>query len=160
MTAATQPVVRAGDADREKTATLLGLALAEGYLDMAEYEARVQTAFTAPTRSDLRTLTADLPVERLRRNDPRRREARRRAARRGVHVHLAAYFTMVIVVLTVWLMVGLTAGAWYFWPIWPILGAGIGVLGHVLPIRFTSRVLPHGCGGRQITAMVQNSTRQ
>jgi len=43
---------------------------------------------------------------------------------------------MVVVVLTVWLAVGLTAGAWYFWPIWPILGAGIGVLGHALPIKY------------------------
>ena len=42
---------------------------------------------------------------------------------------------MVVIVLAVWLTVGLTAGAWYFWPIWPILGAGIGVLGHAVPIR-------------------------
>ena len=136
MPAATTPVVRAGDADREKTATLLGLALAEGFLDMTEYESRLQTAFTANTRTDLRALTADLPVEHLNRNDPRRREARRRAARRGVQFHLAAYLAMVVIVLTVWLAVGLGTGAWYFWPIWPILGAGIGVLGHALPIRF------------------------
>lgn len=136
MPAATTPVVRAGDTDREKTATLLGQALAGGYLDMAEYEARLQTAFTAPTRADLRALTADLPVEHLRRTDPRRRAARTRAARRSVQFHVAAYLTMVVIVLTVWLAVGLTAGAWYFWPIWPILGAGIGVLGHALPIRF------------------------
>ena len=50
---------------------------------------------------------------------------------------------MVVIVLTVWLAVGLTAGAWYFWPVWPILGAGIGVLGHALPYRFTT-----GCGAR------------
>ena len=156
MTAPT-PVVRAGDADREKTAALLGQALAEGYLDMAEYETRLQDTFTAVSRADLRLLTADLPVDRLERNDPRRREARARAARRGVPFHLAAYATMVGVVLTVWLAVGLSAGAWYFWPIWPILGAGIGVLGHVLPVRYTSRVLPHGCGGRRIAAMVQSS---
>ncbi len=45
---------------------------------------------------------------------------------------------MVVIVLAVWLTVGLTAGAWYFWPIWPILGAGIGVIGHALPIRAMS----------------------
>jgi hypothetical protein len=55
-----------------------------------------------------------------------------------VQIHLAGYLAMVVVVLTVWLVVGLTAGAWYFWPIWPILGAGIGVLGHALPIRAMS----------------------
>ena len=53
-----------------------------------------------------------------------------------MRIHLAAYLAMVAIVLTVWLAVGLTAGAWYFWPIWPILGAGIGVIGHALPIRF------------------------
>jgi len=53
-----------------------------------------------------------------------------------VRIHLGAYLAMVVIVLTVWLVVGLTAGAWYFWPIWPILGAGIGVVGHALPIRF------------------------
>ena len=42
---------------------------------------------------------------------------------------------MVVIVLTVWLAVGLTAGAWYFWPIWPILGAGIGVISHAIPVR-------------------------
>ena len=51
---------------------------------------------------------------------------------------------MVVIVLAVWLAVGLTAGAWYFWPIWPILGAGIGVLGHAVPIRFTT-----ACPARQ-----------
>ena len=40
---------RAGDRDRESTATLLGQALAEGYLDLPEYENRLQTAFTAQT---------------------------------------------------------------------------------------------------------------
>jgi hypothetical protein len=70
-----------------------------------------------------------------------------------VRWHLAGYLTMVVIVLTVWLAVGLTAGAWYFWPIWPILGAGIGVLGHALPMRYvggsvcgrlTARSIPPG----------------
>lgn len=139
---AVAPVVRAGDLDREKTADVLGLALAQGYLEMPEYETRLQAAFAATTRPELHGLTADLPVQRLRRNDPRRREARRRMARRGVQMHLAGYLTMVAIVLTVWLAVGLTAGAWYFWPIWPILGAGIGLLGHALPVRIALPLTP------------------
>jgi hypothetical protein len=112
--------------------------LALGYLDMAEYETRLQAAFAAHTTAELRDLIADLPLSQLWRNDPRRREARRAAARRGLQVHLAGYLAMVVIVLTVWLAVGLTAGAWYFWPVWPILGAGIGVVGHALPIRAMS----------------------
>src|ERR1700712_580759 len=127
---------RAGDRDREKTASQLGSAHAQGYLEMDEYETRLQSAFAAHTTAELRRLVADLPLGQLRRNDPRRREARRAAARRGVQMHLAGYLAMVVVVLTVWLAVGLTAGAWYFWPIWPILGAGIGLLAHTLPVRY------------------------
>lgn len=132
MTATNTTGVRAGDTDRENTANLLGQALAQGYLPMDEYESRLQTTFGADTRGQLRELTADLPVDRLKRNDPRRQQARRRAAKRSVRIHLAGYLTMVAIVLTVWLAVGLTAGSWYFWPVWPILGAGIGVLGHAL----------------------------
>ena len=131
--------LRAGDRERERTAEQLGSALTQGYLDMGEYELRLQAAFAAHTAGQLRALVADLPLAQLRRNEPHRREARRVAARRGVQIHLAGYAAMVVIVLTVWLAVGLTAGAWYFWPIWPILGAGIGVLGHALPIGALSR---------------------
>lgn len=136
MTAPIAPSVRAGDRERERTAGQLGSALAQGYLEMAEYESRLQAAFAAHTTAELHDLVADLPLAQLRRNDPRRIQARKAAARRGVRIHLAAYLAMVVIVLTVWLAVGLTAGAWYFWPVWPILGAGIGVLSHALPVRY------------------------
>ncbi|MFG1933215.1 DUF1707 domain-containing protein [Mycobacterium sp. NPDC048908] len=136
MTAPAVTSVRAGDRDRERTAKQLGLALSQGYLALDEYEHRMQAAFAAHSAAELRQLLADLPLGQLRRNDPERQAARRRAARLGVRIHLGAYLAMVATVLTVWLAVGLTAGAWYFWPIWPILGAGIGVVGHALPIRY------------------------
>lgn len=135
LPAAPPPTVRVGDHDREDTANLLGQALAQGYLDMTEYERRLQATFAAHTAEELGRLVNDLPVPRLRRTDPRRVAARRNAARLSVRLHLAAYLTMVGIVLTVWLAVGLTAGSWYFWPIWPILGAGVGLLGHALPLR-------------------------
>jgi hypothetical protein len=144
MTTATAPAVRASDRDRESTAKQLGQALSQGYLAMDEYETRLQAAFAAHTIAELRQLVSDLPLAQLRRNDPQRQAARRRAARRGVQIHLGGYLAMVVIVLAVWLAVGLTAGAWYFWPIWPILGAGIGVIGHALPIRFAMPPLCHG----------------
>lgn len=130
--------VRAGDREREATAGQLGLALTQGYLDMAEYERRIEAAFASPTTGDLRDLVADLPVAQLNRNDPRRRESRRAAARLSVRLHLAAYLLMVVIVLTVWTAVALSGGPTYFWPVWPILGAGIGVLGHAIPIRIAN----------------------
>ena len=133
MTAPTATAIRAGDRDRQRTANQLGQALSQGYLAMDEYDTRLQATFAAHTTAELRQLVADLPVAQLHRNDPQRQAARRRAARLGVRIHLGAYLAMVVVVLTVWLVVGPTAGAWYFWPIWPILGAGIGVVSHAVP---------------------------
>ena len=131
----TSTITRVGDRDRTNTADLLSQALAQGYIDLAEYETRVQAAYAAQTAEDLRAVVADLPVAHLRRTDPRRVAARKSAARTSVRLHLAAYATMVAIVLIVWLAVALTAGAWYFWPIWPILGGAIGVVGHALPVR-------------------------
>jgi len=144
MTAPAVTSVRAGDRDRERTANQLGQALSQGYLVFDEYEKRLQDAFAAHTTTELRELVAELPLAQLRRNDPHRQAARRRAARRGVQIHLGGYLAMVVIVLTVWLAVGLSAGAWYFWPIWPILGAGIGVIGHALPVRLAMPQLCHG----------------
>jgi hypothetical protein len=134
--------VRAGDRDRAAVAAQLGQALTQGYLDIAEYEQRVAAAFAAHSSNELRGLQADLPVAQLRRNDPRRREARKAAARMSVRLHLAGYVLTVVVALTVWLSVALSGGNWYFWPIWPILGAGIGVLGHAIPIKMVTRPTP------------------
>ena len=130
-----QPDVRAGDRDRERIAALLGQALAHGYLSMGDYEDRLQRTFATTTTNGLRALTADLPVAALRRNDPRRRAARNAAVRRSIQIHLGAYLAMAVIALTVWAMVGVTAGAWYFWPIWPILGGMIGVISHAIPVR-------------------------
>jgi hypothetical protein len=128
--------VRVGDRDRESTADLLSQALAQGYFDLTEFETRVQAAFAADNTDELRRVVGDLPVARLRRTDPRRIAARRSAARASVRYHLAGYAAMVAIVLTVWLSVLLTTGATgYFWPIWPILGGAIGLLGHALPVR-------------------------
>ena len=150
MTAPAVTSVRAGDRDRERTAGRLGQALSQGYLAIDEYENRLQATFAAHTTTELRQLVADLPLAQLRRNDPQRQAAQQRAARLGVRIHLGAYLAMVVIVLTVWLAVGLTAGAWYFWPIWPILGAGIGVVGHALAspsslrAGVTARSIPPG----------------
>jgi hypothetical protein len=135
----TATTVRAGDRERANTADQLGLALTQGYLDMPEYERRITAAFEARNAGDLRGLVGDLPIAQLRHNDPRRREARHAAARLSVRLHLASYLLMVVIVLTVWTAVALSGGTTYFWPVWPILGAGIGVLSHAIPIHLAVR---------------------
>lgn len=133
--------IRAGDRDRERTAAHLGQALAQGYLELDEYDRRLQQAFSMHTTGELRELLADLPLDRIRRADPRRRAARIAAARRGVRIHLGAYLAMALIVLTVWAAVAVTSGATYFWPIWPILGAGIGVVSHALSVHPAMKTL-------------------
>ncbi|MGX4691968.1 DUF1707 SHOCT-like domain-containing protein [Streptomyces sp. JNUCC 63] len=56
------PELRASDADRERVAEHLRDALAEGRLDMAEFEERLDAAYRARTYGELAPLTRDLPV--------------------------------------------------------------------------------------------------
>lgn len=124
----------AGDRDREKTADVLGQALAQGYLPIDEYDHRLQAVFQTHTSHELREFLADLPLDRIRRHDPRRHAARIAAARLAVRIHLGAYLAMAAIVLSVWAAVAVTTAASYFWPIWPILGGGIGLVGHALSV--------------------------
>ena len=129
--------LRVGDPYREHTATRLGVAFTLGYLSMDEYEARLGQAFGAQTAAELDGLTTDLPVAEIRRRDPSRQAARRRAAERGLRVHLISYLAMSLLMIGIWLAVAVAAGSWYFWPIWPIVGVGVGVIGHAMSVAQT-----------------------
>lgn len=54
--------LRISDADRAATAERLRIAVAEGRLDLAEYDARLRSAYAATTYGELEPLTADLPA--------------------------------------------------------------------------------------------------
>jgi hypothetical protein len=127
--------VRVGDREREKVIARIGQAFTQGYLSIPEYESRLDQALEAQTAGALRQPLSDLPVDRIARSDPRRRAAKIAAASRGVHIHLAAYLAASLLMIGIWLAVAVTVGAWYFWPVWPILGGGIGVVSHALPVR-------------------------
>lgn len=134
----TTMTVRIGDIDRERTSARLGIALSQGYLTFPEFESRVQRAFAASTAAELEALIGDLPAQ-VRRHDPQRQAARIKVAKRSIRFHTAAYLAMVVIVLTVWTLTAIFAGATYFWPVWPILGAGIGLAFHVIPLRMVIR---------------------
>ncbi|MCQ9135538.1 DUF1707 SHOCT-like domain-containing protein [Streptomyces hilarionis] len=53
--------LRASDADRERVAEVLRDALAEGRLDMAEFEERLEETYKARTYRELAPVTRDLP---------------------------------------------------------------------------------------------------
>ncbi|WP_250009292.1 DUF1707 domain-containing protein [Actinoplanes sp. M2I2] len=146
VTGRDRPILRTSTDDRERTGRRLGAALSLGYLDLAEYEDRLTAAMTARSTADLARLTADLPVDALRRHDPVVRARRARHARLGVRVHLAAYLAMAVLVTGIWLTIALTAGAWYPWFIWPVLGGGLGALGHAVPVRLALNGSDHQSG--------------
>ncbi|MFJ5263579.1 DUF1707 domain-containing protein [Streptomyces sp. NPDC088387] len=55
------PELRASDADRERVAEVLRDALAEGRLDMTEFEERLEQTYQARTYGELAPITRDLP---------------------------------------------------------------------------------------------------
>ena len=130
-----RPDARVGDAEREHVGTRLGQAFAQGYLTVAEYEERLDTALAARTAGALHAVLADLPPDAPARTEP----ARRAAARLGVRVHAAAYLVVVLVVLAVWAVVAARTGAGYFWPVWPILGGAVGLASHAVPVAAALR---------------------
>ena len=146
------PGQRVGDRQRDDVQAVLGLGFALGYLDVEELEDRTGQALIATTGADLARLTVDLPVAELRERDPVRRAAQVRAARLGVRIHLAAYLVVTMLLLGVWLLVGLGGGGWFPWPVWPILGWGIGVASHAIPVHRTLQQRPRQRTGCRLTA--------
>ncbi|MFE5404599.1 DUF1707 domain-containing protein [Streptomyces sp. NPDC056580] len=62
MTDDAVPDLRASDADRERVAEVLRDALAEGRLDMGEFEERLEATYKARTYGELTPITRDLPA--------------------------------------------------------------------------------------------------
>lgn len=56
------PDLRASDADRERVAEVLRDALAEGRLDMEEFQERLDATYQARTYGELAPITRDLPA--------------------------------------------------------------------------------------------------
>lgn len=122
------PDLRVGDADRQHVAELLGDAAAAGYLHLEEFDQRLAAVWSATTSKELSAAQSDLPVQ------VRRARARRDAAavaRNGLRGHLASYLTVMVLLVTVWLVAGVAGHGWYPWPVWPALGWGIGVVRHL-----------------------------
>jgi hypothetical protein len=108
--------LRASDADRERVADRLRAAAGEGRLTPDELEERVERALSARTDAELEPLVSDLPAPVGRRPPPARRV--------WDSEHVRAYVAVNVMLIAIWAL----TGAGYFWPIWPILGWGVGVV--------------------------------
>lgn len=128
--------LRASDEERERVAAVLRSHAAEGRIEFEELSERLEHAYTARTRADLAALTDDLP-----RLPGHERSARRGDARRELGQHVAAFVAVNLVLVLIWAL----TGAGYFWPVWPILGWGVGVASHASETLWGVRL---GFGGR------------
>ena len=109
--------LRVSDADRDRVAERLRAAAGEGRLTSDELEERLESAFSARTGTELEPLVADLP-------EPAGAPPRRESRRLWDSEHVRAYVGVSVMLVVIWAL----TGADYFWPIWPILGWGIGVV--------------------------------
>ena len=126
------PDLRASDEDRERVAGLLRLHFGAGRLTDEELAERVEAVYSARTVSDLAELTADLPDPRPRPTTPARRR-RRSGLETSVRIHATTFLLVNLMLIAIWA----AAGGGYFWPIWPILGWGIGLGAHAAPLLAT-----------------------
>jgi hypothetical protein len=137
----TDPQRRVGDAERDETITLLNDAAAEGYFTPDELDERVSVALTARTAGDLTALLQDLPPERRAlRSGPGRGSRANAQTKNAIRGEIVTYLRVMAIVLIIWLIVGIAAGAWYFWPIWPALGWGVALVARVgMAVRAPNR---------------------
>jgi hypothetical protein len=113
--------IRASDAEREEVIAALRTHAGDGRLDLDELDQRIETAYAAKTRRDLVALTSDLP----------RAPRAPRDERREFAEHLRVYLSLMTMLVVIWALTGMG----YFWPVWPIVGWGIGVVSHANALR-------------------------
>jgi len=118
MTPLPDTTLRASDAEREHHAELLREHAAQGRLTVDELEERLDRVYAARTRGELEPIVADLPA--AHRPQPPRQRRRPR-----VRPELVPFIAVNLVLIAIWA----ATGAGYFWPIWPLLGWGLGLIG-------------------------------
>lgn len=120
---AQDPELRAGDADRERTAEVLRRAHTEGRLDLDEFDTRLGQAYRARTMGELVELTRDLPAV----PPPAPAPASAPATVEGSEVRpqgdmrkaWAAWATVVLICTVIWGTSAISSGSSQgFWPIW------------------------------------------
>ena len=123
------PTLRAADNDRQAIVERLARAQAEGRLDLAEFDDRVQRAWMARTYADLAALTADLPPDREPERQPYRpayqpayqatHQPEPRKSTKATRLFVQAWVAATMINFVIWGLVGITSLEWvYPWWIW------------------------------------------
>lgn len=110
--------LRLSDRERDRAAETLRDHAAAGRLTLDELSDRLQAALRARTRAELDEQFADLPQA------PARRNRHQPATMVGTRISVAAYVCGALAMIAIWA----ATGSGYFWPVWPIMGWGIGVM--------------------------------
>jgi hypothetical protein len=108
---------RVSNAERDGVVEQLRLNMADGRLDIDEFGDRVEQALAARTGAELQAVLADLPHV----VPPEEAVRKRRASVRAIVV---PYLAVNMFLVLIWAV----SGRGEFWPIWPILGWGLGVV--------------------------------
>jgi hypothetical protein len=102
--------VRASEVEREAVVDELRRHAAVGRLDVDELEQRIDAALAARTLDELAELKRDLPTP----------------PQSDFGEHLRVYAAVQLLLVAIWAV----TGAGYFWPVWPFMGWGIGLVLH------------------------------
>src|SRR3954454_5981747 len=139
--------VRASDAERERTVASLRRAYAAGRLKLDDLERRVARAYEATWRSELRSLTRDLPFE---------LPVDRRSVATGVdrfqrallRMHAWCYVSFNTVLVSMWAW----GGGHEFWPAFSMIPGGALLAWHRKVSVAAPRKLRRGPSRRAIAA--------
>lgn len=143
---------RASDAERDAVVSLLGKHLADGRLDLGEYDERVARVYATRDREGLAPVLADLP--RLADSAPAKPRPR---GVRGLplwqQIEFASWAGVSLLVLVIWAAISLGVGEFtYFWPVW-VIGPWGAVLAFRVLTGFEGRACRSGAVSRALRAL-------
>jgi Domain of unknown function (DUF1707) len=108
--------MRAADADRERVAERLRIALDEGRLNLQEYDERLREAYAAKTYGELDKLLVDLPGTAVAQADPAERYP---ATRLWLADMWSGWARVVGICVAIWAISAVSSGELTnFWPVW------------------------------------------
>src|SRR3569833_2340910 len=99
-------------------------------------------------------------TEQLLTGDLRALAIRRLHRKREFYEHLVSYLIVNGMLVAVWLILGLTTGAWFPWPLFPMAGWGVGLAFHAwAAFGPTSRPNDEAAVAREMDRLRQRSPR-
>jgi hypothetical protein len=122
MTPSPEPTLRASDVERERYAEVLREHAAQGRLTVDELDERLDRVYAARTHGELAPVVADLPAPTPTNPQPPSTLLKGAAPFRRVP---SSFVLVNLMLIAIWA----ATGAGYFWPMWPLLGWGLGLLG-------------------------------